>query len=248
MKNCWLFILCLVVCNISYAQTTVEFERLEEVVEETQQADYEYNNKDRKYSKEREFTTDPKSKYTDANFQYIEDDPAKEFQPEKKEQEPSSRSRSFDIFGLNFGVFLLVVLGVLALIAILFNFDFSYFTMKKYKQKVADTLTSEEEEDIDEGDYERLLERAISQQNFRLATRYYYVWLLQKLSQKNYIEYHKEKTNSDYLFELKDKEVRSKFSYLSYIYSYVWYGEFPVDEFKFTTIKEKYQSFMNQIK
>jgi len=80
-----------------------------------------------------------------------------------------------------------------------------------------------------------------------LATRYYYLSLLKRLSQKGLITYDKDKTNTEYKFELQDKQMRKKFSYLAYVYDYVWYGEFPVDESKFSTIETNYKTFLQTI-
>ena len=70
---------------------------------------------------------------------------------------------------------------------------------------------------------------------------------LKELSDKKIIDYHKDKTNSEYLFEIENSAIRSKFSYLSYVYSYVWYGEFPLDAQSFKVAQNKYQSFINTI-
>ena len=64
------------------------------------------------------------------------------------------------------------------------------------------------------------------------------------LSKKELIDYHKDKTNSEYLYEIENNTMRTQFSYLSYVYSYVWYGEFPVDETNFKVAENKYQSFL----
>jgi hypothetical protein len=80
-----------------------------------------------------------------------------------------------------------------------------------------------------------------------LAIRYYYLTSLKGLSTKEIIEYHKDKTNSEYLFEIENTTIRKEFSYLSYIYSYVWYGEFHVNEASFTIAQNKYQSFLNRL-
>ena len=257
MKKWFVFILVLGMYSFSYARTNDTYEQYEsenfnsEPIQQIQE-------KNADYAKERRFKGDPKSKYDGGSFQYSDDGPPEKYKSEKERKtnqqegtrnfsERQSSTSSFTIFGLSPYVFFFILIVVLAIIALLFGFDFSYLKLQKYRQKVADPLVSEEE-DIDESDYERLLQRAIQQKEFRLATRYYYLWLLKKLSQKEYIDYHKDKTNSDYLFELKDAQTRSKFSYLSYIYSYVWYGEFQVDELKFGTIKSKYQSFIDQIK
>ena len=82
--------------------------------------------------------------------------------------------------------------------------------------------------------------------DFRLAVRYYYLQVLKDLSNKKIIDYHKDKTNTEYLFEIDNKALRDQFSHLSYIYAYVWYGEFLLDENSFKKAQNKYQSFLKQ--
>lgn len=206
----------------------------------------EYN-KDKNYSKERTFSSDLKRKYSDKEFEYSDSFEQREVIEEEPEANPNVGA-GFSLFGASLPFIILIVLAVIVILAVLQKSDFANFRLKRYKSSDAEMLESEEEESIDEGDFERLLKRAVKNGNFRLATRYYYLWSLQQLSQKNYIEYHKDKTNTEYQFELKDKQIRSGFSYLSYVYSYIWYGEFLVDDVKFATIEEKYKSFMKQIK
>jgi uncharacterized membrane protein YuzA (DUF378 family) len=89
------------------------------------------------------------------------------------------------------------------------------------------------EENLDEVNFEDLIDNAIKEQNYRLATRYLYLKSLKILTNKNSIEWHYDKTNSDYLNEIKDQNTKSVFKRISYIYEYVWYGEFPIDEDSF---------------
>jgi hypothetical protein len=66
-----------------------------------------------------------------------------------------------------------------------------------------------------------------------LATRYYYLWLLKTLSDRNIIEWDIEKTNGDYLNEISNLELKNEFQFLSYVYEYSWYGEFNLNETDF---------------
>ena len=86
------------------------------------------------------------------------------------------------------------------------------------------------EENIEQIDFENLISKALKEQNYRLATRYLYLKSLKSLANKQVIEWHYEKTNSDYLNEIKDSQLKTLFKRVSYIYDYVWYGEFPIDE------------------
>jgi len=86
------------------------------------------------------------------------------------------------------------------------------------------------EENLNEINFETLIEDALNQKNYRLATRYLYLKSLKLLTNKNIIEWHFDKTNSEYLNEIKNENSKSAFKRISYIYDYVWYGEFPIDE------------------
>ena len=64
--------------------------------------------------------------------------------------------------------------------------------------------------------------------DYRIATRYYYLWLLKSLSDKSIIDWDIEKTNTDYVAEINNLELKKEFEFLSYIYDYCWYGEFEL--------------------
>lgn len=185
-----------------------------------------------------------KDKYSDKEFTYIDD--VKEA-PKKKKSTPNLGFLSgFAFFMTNIFPFLLGLIVVLIILKAFLGSETGFWNFKKLPKKITEKLVYEEE-DINETDFDTLLNKAITNKNYRLATRYYYLSLLKKLTDKKHIEYHKDKTNSEYLFEIENKEIRNQFSYVSYIYSYVWYGEFPVDEAKFVTIQNKYQSFLKTI-
>ena len=60
------------------------------------------------------------------------------------------------------------------------------------------------------------------------------------MSNKQIIEWNPEKTNSDYLYEIKSEKLKTEFEYLSYLYNYVWYGEFEMDEVHFEEVKKSF--------
>lgn len=97
-------------------------------------------------------------------------------------------------------------------------------------------------------DFNKLTKQAENNEEFRLAVRYYYLWLLKRLSNFEIIEYDVDKTNSDYYNEISLKEVKDQFSYASYLYNYIWYGEFNVNEVDFKKAKKTFVQFINSIK
>ncbi len=75
-------------------------------------------------------------------------------------------------------------------------------------------------------------------------TRYLYLKSLKSLANKKTIEWHFDKTNSDYLNEIKDSKLKGLFKRVSYIYDYVWYGEFPIDEVSFNKNKDDFNQLI----
>ena len=104
------------------------------------------------------------------------------------------------------------------------------------------------ETNLQNTDFKQLIADAESDGNYRLAIRYYYLWLLKSLTNAEIIDYDVEKTNSDYFNEIASKPVKDEFSYTSYLYNYIWYGEFDVNEQQFNKAKHAFVKFLNSIK
>ena len=86
------------------------------------------------------------------------------------------------------------------------------------------------EQNIHTTNFNSLIKEALANNDFRLAIRYHYLQVLKTLSKKGKIEWDTEKTNYDYYRELKDKDIKKQFQYISYIYDYCWYGEFEIKD------------------
>lgn len=104
------------------------------------------------------------------------------------------------------------------------------------------------ENNIHTTNFKKLIEDAEKENNFRLAIRYYYLWLLKSLTQAEVIEYDVEKTNSDYQNEITSSSIKKQFSYTSYLYNYIWYGEFNVNNTEFDKAKLAFINFLNTVK
>jgi len=104
------------------------------------------------------------------------------------------------------------------------------------------------ETNIHTNNFESLIAEAEAEFNYRLAIRYYYLWLLKKLAAQEIIAYDVEKTNSDYQSEITSETIQDEFSYTSYLYNYIWYGEFDVNEEQFNKAKLAFINFLNSVK
>jgi hypothetical protein len=89
---------------------------------------------------------------------------------------------------------------------------------------------TEQKEDINQINFDQLILRAIENKNYKLAIRYLFLKSLKLLSDNDIIEYKKEKTNYQYLAEIKDMQLASTFRETAHRFDWIWYGDFPIDE------------------
>ena len=102
---------------------------------------------------------------------------------------------------------------------------------------------SDEERIINEEDLQQLIQKAIADKNYRLAVRYYYLYTLKQLRDAGLIQWHAEKTNRDYVRELPDENLKPRFKNLTFIYDYVWYGNYKPAEKDFESIEKDFKTF-----
>ena len=93
-----------------------------------------------------------------------------------------------------------------------------------------------------------LINNAENAGNFRLAIRYYFLYALNLLSNKKLIKIEEDKTNSEYLNELTDKNINEQFYKALYVYNYTWYGEFDVSKPQYKTAKSNFNNLIKKIR
>lgn len=195
------------------------------------------------YIAKRTFKDNLNQRYLESDFEYTEEE-------EKKEHSSSTDFSFLIVIGKFLQTIFPFLLGgfiVFLILKLVLGSEIGFFNFKKSKKKVAEKLVYEEE-DIHQIDIATLLQEAITAKNYRLAVRYNYLLVLKELSAKKLIKYHKDKTNSEYTFELEKGQIRSLFTYLSYVYTYVWYGEFSITVDEFQKVEKKFTSFKTLIK
>ncbi|WGK64270.1 DUF4129 domain-containing protein [Croceiramulus getboli] len=143
--------------------------------------------------------------------------------------------------------FVLRVLPYLAIAGILFLFIWLILKIdERSLQRTTNTLnqylSSKDQEIIEHDDIQALIEQALAVKNYRLAIRFYYLLLLQRLSDQEHIDWQAQKTNREYLYEIKQDELRESFRRVTRIYDYSWYGQFEVDESAFAKAKLQFSN------
>jgi len=106
---------------------------------------------------------------------------------------------------------------------------------------------SEDENLIKHANFEELISKAIKDQNYRLAIRYFYLKILKQLTEIELIKWEIQKTNEDYIKELSEKRIKEKFKSITRLYDFVWYGNFKINESQFSLVKLDFNSLEKEI-
>lgn len=140
-------------------------------------------------------------------------------------------------------LFAIILVGFLLyfIVKFLIGKNGNLFFGKRNKKVV---ITDEElHENIHEINFPESITAFERSKDYRSAVRYQFLFVLKKLNDKKLILWNPEKTNKDYVAELKVPHLKNEFSNLSYIFDYVWYGEFSIDEQGYVKFRDQYQSF-----
>ena len=111
---------------------------------------------------------------------------------------------------------------------------------------IADINLSEEH--IENIDIDILIKDALKTKDYRLAVRYQYLKALKLLSLEEIISWHFDKTNSDYLQEIENKDLKEAFQNVSYAYEYIWYGELEIDKKTYGITNNRFAVLNNLLK
>jgi hypothetical protein len=117
------------------------------------------------------------------------------------------------------------------------------FSRKKEVRRTEEEQSVQELNELSE--YDLLINEAESKNEFNLATRYLFLKTIKNLSEKNCISFTPEKTNKDYLNEMRRHNYFDEFAKLTRDYEYVWYGKFLIGETQYQQLKEAF-AFFNQ--
>lgn len=140
-------------------------------------------------------------------------------------------------------VFAIAIIGFVLyfLIRFLLTKDGNFFFSRK-NRKV--TISGQDlHENIHEINFSETIDSFEKQKDYRSAIRYRFLMVLKNLADKKLITWNPEKTNRDYFAELKNADLKERFSELVYIFDYVWYGEFDINEDSYHHFKEKFLKF-----
>jgi len=140
---------------------------------------------------------------------------------------------------------LIVVFVIYLIVKAVLNKEGQWIFGKNSDKKII--RYSELEKNLLHVDFEKLIRNTLESGEKRLTVRYYYLWLLKMMAEKRIIEWDIEKTNTDYLSEIKSQKIKAEFGYASYLYNYIWYGEFELDDDAFEKAKNAFEKSIKSV-
>jgi len=139
---------------------------------------------------------------------------------------------------------LLVIILMIILIPLIIYLLFKY---KLSSKKVEPTIKQEVEiEDIKKVDLDKLLKEALLDHNYRLALRYRFLIILQKLDLKKLVKWNKQKTNRNYVNEISNP-LRGDFRSITNIFDRAWYGNENISGEDYLLLESRFSYFENLI-
>jgi hypothetical protein len=116
-----------------------------------------------------------------------------------------------------------------------------------YSAKKAKTAETDEGVDITDDNLDDKIQKAVAAKEHRLAVRFMYLKALQLLNDKQWIRYHADGTNHEYVSQMSGHRLANDFGFLTRIYDYMWYGEFTVTEEQFEIVYKNFSHFYNAV-
>lgn len=92
------------------------------------------------------------------------------------------------------------------------------------------------------------LDEALKLKDFRKIIRIYYLISIKELSERNLIKWKKDKTNYNYIDEIRGKNGLEPFEPLTILFEWAWYGDQKPEESKFRSAENLYQSLLENLK
>lgn len=166
---------------------------------------------------------------------------------------PSKPQESFDDEGIMIAPIIQYLILGAAIIIFLGAIIYFLSTNKVGFFAPANKNIDEQPEETDLGEnifvlpYQDLLNKAVKDKNYRLATRILYLQTLKILAENGIIKFSPDATNIHYLMQLNGTSYYNDFFKVTRHYEYVWYGKFDVTPEMYEKISADFSAMQKRI-
>ncbi len=204
--------------------------------------------------------------FDEQSLEELRNDPAFDYSEEKekekkKKEEEQENDFNFPDLGLSkeainligqILLYSLLAIVVVFVIIRLFNSNFRQLFFRRKVQPVTVNIFEDLPEDVNihELNFTSLLDEAVANKQYRKAVRIHYLQALKRLTDRELIDWQVNKTNADYLLELREQQpsLISPFSNITRLFDYIWYGNFEIDADSYQQVDREFDTFNGKVK
>ncbi len=142
-------------------------------------------------------------------------------------------------------LFIIIVVVVIVVLLINMLSAGNIFAPRSRKISSSNNFSIEKiEEHFHETDLEKFIREAVEEKQYALAIRLYYLTIIKELSLSKMIKWKRDKTNRNYLSEIRSTALFNPFREVTQIFERVWYGQEHLDEEEYLSIKPKFEQLI----
>ncbi|SDD56918.1 hypothetical protein [Niabella drilacis] len=158
-----------------------------------------------------------------------------------------SKSGFFRILAGFLTVLPYIAIGLFVVLLVWYLAANNFILFRTKSKSIAAPTVLEERQDIFSIDYTVSIRQALQQKNYRLAIRLQYLELLKILSDKDLIHFVPDKTNIEYLLQMRATRYYDDFFAATRNYEYSWYGLFEISENMYQKINSTFQQLKQKL-
>ena len=152
------------------------------------------------------------------------------------------------IFSSSIAKFIGIILLLVILIVVVYFFMQGTKSNKDSKVQLAfDNMPDVLEDLPEETDLERFLRMSLDSGDYKTAIRILYIMIIQRMHERNWIVWKKDKTNRDYLNEVRSRKSYGQFREITLFYEIVWYGDNEISSTEFHTLKSLFDRYKGSV-
>jgi hypothetical protein len=153
-----------------------------------------------------------------------------------------------DFFTSPLGKMLAIVIAASLLIFLIVKLISGKPIIANNKIKPIQEIDLENPDELPEEDtLDRLLRNALERKDYKTAVRILYLRIIRQMAESNYINWQKDKTNRDYLNEMRQRSHYRSFRDLTLVYEVIWYGDKEIADLDYQRVSQLFSNYQSNL-
>lgn len=170
---------------------------------------------------------------------------AEQVEEEEAQEATNQRDREKESFWANFFKVLFIVAAIVIIAYLFYHMVEGDRAAKKrggQQDQSLQVTVDQLEQDLEKASLPPVIREAERTQNYPLAIRLRYLQIIQGMAKRELIQWKREKTNGEYILEIKHPQLKGQFVQATHIFEQVWYGNRPMNHILFQSLSQKLEA------